>query len=232
MKPLKILIIDDVASVVETVSLALEMRWPDVRIISTPHGVEGVLLVETESPDAAIIDLGLPDISGFQVLKQIRLFSDIPALILTARSDEADIVKGLEWGADDYIVKPFSQLELLARVQAVIRRKASNQEGELVVGQLRFEPVTCELTYYGRQIKITGSEGLVLAHLMRNAGTTVTHASLSEAIWGTDSLEFESSIKVHIHRLRGKLEQDPAQPKIICTRPGIGYYLVKNDPPA
>lgn len=228
MQPLKILIIEDVASVVETVSLALEMRWPDVSIISTPHGEEGVTLVETEAPDAVIIDLGLPDISGFQVLKRIRLFSDVPALVLTARSDEADIVKGLEWGADDYLVKPFRQLELLARVKAVIRRQGGKRENELAVGQLRFEPVACQLTYNGQEIKITRSEGLILAHLMRNAGTTVSHVSMAEAVWGIDYPDAENSIKVHIRRLRLKLEEDPGEPKIIRTRSGIGYYIDKN----
>jgi len=227
MKLEKVLIIEDASIVVETLSLALEMRWPDVKIISTAHGIEGVSLVEKESPDAVILDLGLPDISGFQVLKQIRAFSNIPILILSAKVDESDIVKGLEWGADEYLIKPFRQLELLARLQAMLRRQKDHEPGDLIVGQLRLNPINHQLMLSGREIRVTRTEGLILEHLMRNAGNVVTHASLAEAIWGTDYPDAEKSIKVHMYRLREKLKQDDSQQQFIFNKPGIGYYIAK-----
>ncbi len=146
---MKILIIEDDQQIVEAIILAFQIRWPEAEVISTQLGEKGVDLVETEKPNVVILDLGLPDISGFDVLKQIRLFSDIPVIILTARSEETDIVKGLEWGADDYIAKPFRQLELLSRVKALIRRKSRTvNESEIInLGNLCFNPTTGDLKY-------------------------------------------------------------------------------------
>ena len=222
---MKILIIEDSPNVVETISLALEIRWPDIKIIVTSRGEQGIEMTETESPDVIILDLGLPDINGFDVLKRIRLFSNIPIIILTARLDEADIVKGLEWGADDYMIKPFKQLELLARVQGALRRYRHLNGKVLVCGQLHLDPVSLKLTLDTREIKITRTEGLILGHLMKNAGNVVSYASLGEAMWGADFPEASDSIKVHIRHLREKLEVDPGKPKFIITKPGIGYLL-------
>lgn len=224
---MKILIIEDAPSIVETISLALEMRWPDAKIISTARGEQGIDMAESESPDVIILDLGLPDISGFDVLKRIRLFSDVPVLILTVRSDEADIVKGLEWGADDYMTKPFKQLELLARVNGVMRRHGLKAETPLTCGQLRFEPDSLRLRSGTKEIKISRTEGIVLGQLMRNSGNVVNYGSLAEAMWGLDFPEASDSIKVHIRHLREKLEMNPSKPQIILTKPGIGYYMAK-----
>ncbi|MFC1860183.1 response regulator transcription factor [Chloroflexota bacterium] len=111
---MKVLIIEDDPEIVEVISLAFQIRWPEVKLVSTNLGEKGVELVESESPDVVILDLGLPDISGYDVLKEIRAFSTVPILILTVRGEETDVVRGLEWGADDYMVKPFRQLELLS----------------------------------------------------------------------------------------------------------------------
>lgn len=119
---MKVLVIEDDAEVVEAVSTCFEMRWPDATVISTSEGGKGVELVETELPDIVILDLGLPDIDGFKVLQQIRLFSNVPILILTVRDQKLDIARGLELGAEDYLTKPFDHIEFLARVKAVLRR--------------------------------------------------------------------------------------------------------------
>ena len=119
---MKALIIEDAPDIVETISLCFELRWPEVEVISTAEGNKGLTLAETESPDIIILDLGLPDTDGFEVLKDIRSFSNVPIIIVTVRGDEMDRVRGLEMGADDYITKPFSHLELLARMKAVLRR--------------------------------------------------------------------------------------------------------------
>jgi two-component system KDP operon response regulator KdpE len=224
---MQILIIEDSPVIVETISLALEIRWPDVNISVTSTGEQGIEMTETESPDVIILDLGLPDISGFDVLKRIRLFSNIPIIILTARQDETDIVKGLEWGADDYMTKPFKQLELLARVQGAIRRYRHLNEKVLVCGPLRLDPISLKLTLNGNEIRITRTEGLIMGHLMKNAGNVVTYSSLGEAMWGGDFPEASDSIKVHIRHLREKLETNPGKPKLIIIKPGMGYLLTK-----
>ena len=224
---MKVLIVEDNRDIVETISLALQIRWPEAKLVSTHLGEKGIELVESESPDIVILDLGLPDISGFEVLKQIRLFSVVPIIILTVRAEEADIVKGLEWGADDYVVKPFSQLELLARVKAQIRGQTRSREESLVCGPLSFDPSTRQLLYDGKEIALTRTEAHILRHLMNNAGHVVTHSSLAEEVWGEDYPGAADSLKVHIRRLREKLETDPSQPQLILTKAGIGYFLKK-----
>ena len=119
---MKVLIIEDDRDIVDVIKLAFDIRWPDAKIVSTHLGERGIELVEEESPDVVILDLGLVDVSGFDALKRIRMFSNVPVLILTVRAEESDIVRGLEWGADDYMVKPFRQLELLSRIRALVRR--------------------------------------------------------------------------------------------------------------
>jgi two-component system, OmpR family, response regulator VicR len=228
---LKVLIIEDDPQIVEAINLAFQIRWPEAKVITTSQGESGVDLVESKQPDVVILDLGLPDISGFDVLKRIRLFSSVPILILTVAAEETDKVKGLEWGADDYVTKPFKQLELLARIKALLRRQ-NNRIGEqpVVYGKLTFNPSTYQLTSEETDINITRTEGLIINHLMRNAGHVVTHASLAEAVWGTDYPDSAQSLKVYIRRLREKLEDDPGDPRLILTKPGIGYFLAKFQP--
>ncbi len=227
---MKVLIIEDDEGIVETVSLAFQIRWPEAKLVSTNLGERGIELAEVENPDVVILDLGLADMGGFQVLKQIRLFSAVPILILTVRSDEADIIKGLEWGADDYVVKPFRQLELLSRIKALIRRRGPlSEETSLVCGQLSLNPSIGQLFYGEKEISLTRTESCILHHLMRNAGQVVTHSGLAESVWGADYPDAADSLKVYIRRLRKKLEVDPGHPEIIFTKSGVGYLLVKPD---
>ena len=227
---MKVLIIEDDKEIVEVVSLSFQMRWPEVELVSTHLGVQGVELVETENPDAVVLDLGLPDIAGYEVLKQIRAFSAVPIIILTVRSEEADIVRGLEWGADDYLSKPFRQLELLSRIKAVTRRASlSSRETPLDCGQLRFDPTMGELFKGENEIGVTATEGYILFNLLRNAGQVVPYASLAESVWGEDYPDAAASLKVHVRRLREKIETDPSDPQIILNKAGIGYLLVKPD---
>jgi len=224
---MKVLIIEDDKEIVDAITLAFQIRWPEAKVVSTRLGRKGVELVESEAPDIVILDLGLPDISGFEVLNQTRLFSRVPIIILTVRSEESDVVKGLEWGADDYIVKPFRQLELLARVKALIRRQAPAEEENLASGPLHLETSSGMAHVSGREVALTITESRILAHLMRNAGHVVTHSSLAEAVWGNDYPGAADSLKVHIRRLREKIEENPSKPKFVLTRAGIGYYLAK-----
>lgn len=225
---MKVLIIEDDQGIVESISLALNIRWPDIKIISTHLGNTGVELAESEQPDLIMLDLGLPDISGFDVLKQIRLFSSVPIIILTVRPDESDVVKGLEWGADDYIVKPCGQLELLARVKVRLRDKERFIDQQtLSHGSLIFDPTTHQLVQGEREIKLTAIESQIVHLLIRNAGRVATYHNLTEEIWGEDYPGSVESLRVHIRRLREKMEVDPSHPRYILTKAGVGYSLAK-----
>lgn len=224
---MKVLIIEDDKEIVDAISLAFQIRWPEAKVVSTRLGEKGIELVETEAPDIVILDLGLPDIHGFEVLRQIRLFSSVPTIILTVRADEADVVRGLESGADDYIIKPFRQLELLARVKALIRRLSPSEEEPLVYGPLHLDVITGQLQYDGKEIPLTITESRILGHLMKSAGRVTTHSSLAEAVWGNDYPGAADSLKVHIRRLREKIEPDPSRPQLILTKTGVGYSLAK-----
>lgn len=225
---MKILIIEDDYGIIEAIQFSLQAGWPEAKISYTRRGEEGIKLVETESPDVILLDLGLPDINGFEVLKGIRLFSDIPVLILTISGEESNIVKGLSLGADDYVAKPFKPLELLARINAIYRRR------HLVVGEIyqnfgkfRYNVSSRQLHYEGKTVQLTNTEALLLNHLLINAGKVVTHNSLAENIWGVDYPDSINAIRVYVRRLREKIEINPDKPQFIITKPGIGYLLQK-----
>ncbi len=226
---MKILVIEDDREIVEVISMAFQIRWPEAKVVSINLGRKGVEMVESEEPDAVILDLGLPDISGFDALKEIRTFSTVPILILTVRAEEADIVRGLEWGADDYVVKPFKQLELLSRIKALTRRASPSGEETLVYGELSYDPSTRQLSYGQREIGLTRTEGHIFSHLMRNAGRVSTYSGLAEAIWGDAYPGAPENLRVHIRRLREKIEATSEKPRIILTKAGIGYSLAKPD---
>ncbi len=222
---MKILIVEDAASVVETISVAVELSWPEAKIVSTSLGNKGVEMVETESPDVVILDLGLPDTSGFDVIKQVRLFSRVPILVLTARVEEPDIIKALSLGADEYVTKPFKQLELVARIKALVRRSISQAESPLSRGALHFDPASFRATRGKNEVNLTRTEGLILGCLMRNAGNVVPNDAIAEAVWGENYPDASDNLKVYIRYLRQKLEDDPANPRLILNKPGVGYYI-------
>ena len=225
---MKALIIEDDNEIVDSISLSLKMLWPGVKVLSTHLGKKGIELAEFEEPDIIILDLGLPDTSGFDVLQKVRTFTSTPIIILTVKADEIDIIKGLEWGADDYIVKPCSQLELLARVKARLRDKTRfDQQSVRSFGALSFNPSTRQLQIRGREVQLTAVEASIVRCLLRNAGNVVTYSTLAEEVWGEDYPGSVDSLKVHVRRLRGKIEANPSNPQIIINRAGIGYLLAK-----
>ncbi|ADJ26300.1 two component transcriptional regulator, winged helix family [Dehalogenimonas lykanthroporepellens BL-DC-9] len=225
---LTVALIEDDNEIVEAVTLTFKIRWPQATFMSSPSGEEGIALVEKNSPGLVILDLGLPDTSGFNVLKEIRRFSHVPVIILTARGEEADIVRGLELGADEYIVKPFRQMELLARVKAIMRRhETSGEELPLTVGGMSLGPSVRDLTLNGRRVSLTRTEGIVLSQLMRNVGHPVSHATLAKALWGEEYPGAAESLKVYVRHLREKIEENPSDPKLLLTRIGAGYQLAK-----
>lgn len=225
---MKILIVEDHQSIIEVVSIAIHIRWPEATLIATNLGKECIELVKAESPDLLILDLGLPDMDGFNVLKQVRFFSAVPIIILTIRDEEKDIVRGLEWGADEYIIKPFRQLELLARIQALLRRKlVVNGEPHLEYGPLYLDLFKHELFINRKKISLTNTESIILYCLIKNANRIVTLQELAATLWDRDYPDAAHAIRVYIRRLREKIETDPSHPQLIHTNPGIGYTLKK-----
>ena len=223
---MKILIIEDDQAIVEAVSLSFQIGWPEAELISSRLGKEGIELVESKCPDIVILDLGLPDISGFEVLKSLRRFSAVPIVVLTVRSEEADVIKALEWGADEYIIKPFRQLELLARIKSLMRRQdLVDQDMPTVCGPFRFDHSMRKVLYGGREINLTTTESLILYELAKNSGQVVSYNNLAAATWADFYPGAVDALRVYIHHLREKIENDPSQPEVIITKTGIGYLM-------
>ncbi len=232
----KILVIDDEPDVRRAIRLALQLQEPQWEIIEAGSGEEGLLLVDKESPDLVLLDILMPDMSGFDVLKQIRLFSDVPVIILTVRGDELDKVHGLELGADDYIVKPFGPLELVARIHSVLRRVEGamgmhgGQRGKpYVKGDLYIDFDTHRVLIGGKPVRLTSTEYRLLELLAQNAGRIVPNETLLTRIWGRYAVDTPDYLKVYIYRLRQKLGDTPQNPRYIHTERGVGYWMEPSD---
>ncbi len=227
---MKVVVIDDSPDVAEVVSLCFQLRWSGATVVSASEGARGLELIETENPDVAILDIGLPDMDGIQVLRQIRSFSQVPVIMLTVRGEDADIARCLELGADDYIVKPFSHIELLARVQAVLRRVQGlpvTGERPFVSGKLSVDFARNEVKVEGKPVKLTSTEYKLLCHLVRNEGRPLTHENLLRKVWGETYLDARDLLRVHIQHLRQKLGDGVKSPTIIVTEHRIGYKFVR-----
>ncbi len=223
---MKVIVIEDDDNIVKSLQLLLRMRWPEAEYISSHLGEEGLYLIETYQPDVVVLDLGLPDINGFEVLRQLRLFSEVPVIILTVLGDEDDIVKGLEMGANDYIVKPFKKMEFLARVKSLVRNQRSVYGGDTFQkGAYRLDIPNHKLYFKGRKITLTKNESLIFHMLLRNSNTVVTYSSIAKELWGDEYPGSTEAIRVYIQRLRHKIEAGPDHLKLIETKFGMGYVL-------
>lgn len=225
---MKILIVDDEPDVVKVIAMSFRMQQPAWEVISAQDGLEALEVLDLERPDVVLLDVGLPEMDGFEVLKSIRLFSDVPVIMLTVRDDELGKVQGLELGADDYVTKPFSHLELLARVRAVLRRAQSLpmvHDQPFVSGDIQVDFARREVTVLGEPVALTGTEYRLLYHLVRNAGRVMTHEALLARVWGREYTDEISYLKSYVSRLRHKLEQDPHRPDYILTEYGVGYWF-------
>jgi two-component system, OmpR family, response regulator VicR len=222
------LIVDDNEEIIEAIKLTLMVRWPEAKLVSAKTGVEGLALAGTEKPDLVLLDLGLPGLNGFEVIKHLRSNSRTPIIVVTVRNEESDIVKALELGANDYIIKPFRQMELLSRVNNQIRvPNSDNTTSPLFCGRLSLHLSNHEAYFDSKRVNLTPIEANLLAILMRNAGQTVTHASLAVEAWGEFYPESSRILKVHICRLRQKLEANPSDPKLVLTQTGVGYRFIR-----
>ncbi|MFC2056868.1 response regulator transcription factor [Chloroflexota bacterium] len=231
---MRILIIEDSTEIVDVVTITLKLRWPDVELISSSLGRPAVELVKQELPDIVLLDLGLPDIDGFQVLSSIRKFSDTPIVILTVRGEEMDKIRGLEMGADDYIVKPFSPGELLARLKALSRRipttetmtKADNKLPTLYIkGNLRIDFTSKQVSIGDRLLKLGPREYELLYHLVTNEGKEVSNQTLLEKVF-PDNKEDIKFLEIYIKKLKEKLEANPDMPEVILNEGTTGYKYV------
>jgi DNA-binding response OmpR family regulator len=224
---MKVLIIEDDKSIINAISVAFEFRWDDAIVISATNGTDGLNLLKNESPDVIILDINLPDVSGFDVLKKIRLDSAVPVIILTVRSDDLDVLKGLEAGADDYIIKPFNYLTLLARVRAVLRRLEKpplKEERNIIIGnRLKIDFVNHKVRVDDRLVKLTPLEYQLLILLAKNKDTVVTFSKIMQEVWGKNNYKDTKNIRIYVQKLRKKLGDSPS--KLILNQHGSGYMF-------
>jgi DNA-binding response OmpR family regulator len=218
----RVLVVEDDESIADVLRRTLRQEGHDVR--SSADGVEALRAAEEFVPDLVILDLGLPGLDGVEVCRRLRAESDVPILILTARSDVDDRVGGLDSGADDYLVKPFEREELLARLRALMRRRPPRGSAALVVGDVRLNPDTHEVTRGERRVDLTNREFELLEFLMRNERLVVSRERLLEEVWGYDPLAMTNTIDVFISNLRRKLEEG-GEPRLLETKRGAGYVL-------
>ena len=220
-----ILLIEDEAGIAEP--LVYQLEKAGYSVVWAPDGRQGLQSFETDGADLVLLDLMLPGTSGEDICRQIRRTSEVPVIMLTAKDEEVDKIVGLEIGADDYVTKPFSTRELLARIKAVLRRRVGEASGEaLIGGDIRLDPERYEVTVRGEPIHLPKKEFDLLELLLENAGRVVTRETLIDRVWGSDYFGDMRTLDVHIKRLRGKCEPDPRNPRHLLTVRGVGYKFV------
>jgi DNA-binding response OmpR family regulator len=232
-KKTTVLAADDDPQLLRLVTRNLELEGYDV--LAASDGQQALEQIEARAPDLILLDVMMPKLDGFSVLERVREFSAVPTIILTARGQDSDKVRGLDLGADDYLTKPFSVDELLARVRAVLRRSSyaaseagSGLRAKTTIGQLVVDHGQHQATMAGVEVLLTPIEYRILSYLAQNTGRVVTQDLLIEHVWGPEYVGESHMLQVNINRLRRKLEDDPAHPRYIRTKVGIGYMLAAN----
>ena len=226
----KVLIVEDDTQIRRFVSTALESEGMEVHEAST--GSQGLTDAGRLKPDLLILDLGLPDMDGVDVVKRLREKSPVPIIVLSARSLETAKIATLDAGADDYLTKPFSVGELLARVRAAVRRAhglSGGERREFSLGELNVDLVKRRVTNADKEVHLTPIEYRLLEALVRNAGKVMTHQQLLREVWGPEHAEDNHYIRIYMAQLRHKLEEDPARPRFLLTETGVGYRLADPD---
>ncbi len=226
---MKVLVIDDDAKVRDALEIGIQLQWEDAHVLTAADGEVGLERFFNEEPDIVLLDVNMPRMNGFEVLKAIRQVSDVPVIMLTARSEDVDEVRGLELGADDYIGKPFSHLALMARIKAALRRAELPPPVQALpdfqAGELAIHFQNQEVTVGGEQVKLTPVEYKLLYHLVRNVGHLLPHQALLDRVWGGDYVASPEYLKVFLSRLRAKLRRAHG-PEYIETERGRGYRFV------
>ncbi len=219
-----VLLVEDDDSIREATALSLERAG--FRVTTSADGRDALELLHRERFDLIVLDVMLPIVDGFQVCREVRRDSNVPIVMLTALTEPSDVVVGLELGADDYVTKPFDMPVLVARARAVLRRTVSKPETTVMrVGDLEVDECAFAARKRGREVSLTATEFRLLAELTRRPGQVFTREVLLDAVWGYDYLGDSRLVDVAIQRLRGKIEDDPAHPRLITTVRGVGYRL-------
>jgi two-component system KDP operon response regulator KdpE len=220
-----VLVIDDELQIRRLLRVCLEANG--YRVLEASTGSEGITQAAQYHPDIVLLDLGLPDLDGVTVLKRLREWSQVPVVVLSVRDREEDKVAALDHGADDYVTKPFSTGELLARLRVAQRHATPTDEVPLFrSGDLEVDLIARTVKRGGREVKLTATEYSLLRLLVRHAGKVLTHRQILQEVWGPRYLEQTHYLRVYIAHLREKLELDPSKPRLIGTEPGIGYRLL------
>jgi two-component system KDP operon response regulator KdpE len=230
------LLVDDDPAMLDAVSVGFEMQWQGCTVVTAADGNAGLARFAEEDPDIVVLDVTMPGRNGFDVLREIRRISDVPVVMLTSHGEEMHQVRGLELGADAYVVKPFSHLALIARVKAVLRRaelpQPTDSMPDFVAGPLEMNFGSHSVSLAGEPVKLTPVEYNLLYYLVRNAGRLMPHQALLDRVWGTEIGATPDYLKVFVSRLRSKIER-PGSAKLIENERGIGYRFVKpNDSPS
>ena len=222
----RVLIVDDEKLIVKGIRFSLEKD--DYEVDTAYDGGEALEKAKENKYDMILLDLMLPVMNGMDVCRQIREFSDVPIIMLTAKGEDMDKILGLEYGADDYITKPFNILEVKARIKAILRRtraaKKNVEENVIVNGDVRLDKDNRRVQICGREINLTGKEFELLEFLVANPGKVYGRAKLLQLIWGKDYPGDERTVDVHVRRLREKIEPNPSEPRYVQTKWGVGYY--------
>ncbi len=224
----KVLVVDDEKLIVKGIRFSLEQD--DMEVDCAYDGEEALELAKNNKYDIILLDVMLPKLTGFEVCQQIREFSSVPIIMLTAKGDDMDKILGLEYGADDYITKPFNILEVKARIKAIMRRTepkktATEARKEVVSGEVRLDCSGRRCFINNKEIGLTAKEFEVLEFLMLNANKVYSRDELLKTVWGTDYPGDVRTVDVHIRRLREKVEERPGEPKYVHTKWGVGYYF-------
>jgi len=221
----RILVVDDEESILKVVDYALSQEGYEVH---TAHDGDGAEFMYSQiNPDLLILDVMLPGKSGLDIARDLRATSNVPIIMLSARGDEVDRILGLEFGADDYVTKPFSPRELVSRVKAILRRVdgGSDERASIEVGDLEIDTQSRQVKLQGQPMHLTSSEFGILLHLARHPGKAYSRQDILSALWDESPVGDERAIDVHIHNIREKLEEDPKNPTYILTVRGFGYRL-------
>lgn len=225
MSSVRILVVDDEPAILRFLKPALKAS--DYDLVTAGSVAEAIKRIAADAPDVVVLDLGLPDGDGKDVIRQVRTWSDVPIIVLSARDREAEKIESLDLGADDYVNKPFGVGELLARVRAAIRHRMQrhNETPVARIGDLEIDTVRHRVTRGGEDVKLTPKEFELLSFLARHAGKVVTHRQVLSAVWGPAHADDTQYLRVYVGQLRQKLEPRPEEPAIILTEPGVGYRL-------
>lgn len=226
----KVLVVDDEKLIVKGIRFSLEQEGMEVDCAY--DGEEAYNMAKSKEYDMILLDVMLPKMDGFEVCQAIREFSDMPIIMLTAKGDDMDKILGLDYGADDYITKPFNILEVKARIKAIMRRTSASAKKEVVSsviekGDLRLECDSRRLFILGKEINLTGREFELLELLVKNENKVYSREKLLEIVWGKDYPGDVRTVDVHVRRLREKVESNPSEPKYVHTKWGVGYYYIQ-----